>query len=553
MKITFFSILFSVFLFLPANVWAGTCICFDTGDDCREAEDIINSEEECIEACREDVFGDNYVDKKFKENDPSAEADLLSECFARHEAITGEEVAPSTMSMMSPSSLTTAAPNYAGNPLCWSLKSCERDFTGDGKNDGTFDNASALAKQKCGGEYGFCYPIPEDFTLSVALPNEKEYTKTVSDLGDYLNKMYIFMLGAAAVFVVVRIMAAGVQYIIAPAGGEAKKAQEKITGALAGLVILSCAALILATVNPQLLTLKPPRTPKIRTSIYFGDGAKCETYSRQGYVFTPETDFSSEDDVNTCGAKGIIIKDVNQVDLVKPIECTWTGCRGYPVIYEEGNVPAFKIEKTCYSGVDGEATCRSCEEIVTGPNNDGSFDSGFKPDQEICNTLQPKFYDDADALLARYGTYNAACVFNQDIGFESTEWFDTKTNGQCAVVAFDCGKINKCTDYDSIKVWNNDGFQYLDAFDAPGWVFDSSYHKKLCENNICHVPGGCRQDRTEAYEIAVDTGLALLIPAPGGLGLVAMIGANIAVWNAVTGTSINGLSCEPATTPDSSE
>lgn len=418
------------------------------------------------------------------------------------------------------------------NPLCWSEKACEKDYTGDGAVDGEWNNTDGQAKEQCGsGDSGFCYPVPGSYELNVALPNGDSLVASVTDLGDYVNKVYLFMLGAAAIFAIVRIMAAGVQYIIAPSGGEVSGAQKKISSSLIGLVILSAAALLLATINPQLLKLEPPRLPKIRTFVYFGDDAKCEAYKDQGYGF--EEDLSDSEE-STCGEKGKIIKDPNGTNLTAAIDCVWTGCQGDN--YNYPNTPAFSVEKVCLSEAGGGAKCMTCEEITStsavSPNEGGT-----------CSALQPVFHNTGDALKASLGEYHAECVFNHDIGFESTDALEIVNNGQCAVVAFDCSSISSCGDYDTVVAWNNLGSQNLDAFQAPGILFDFSYHKSICESNPCSIAGGCKQDRTPGVEALV-TGIQALSLATILSPISALTFGGLSVFNSLTGREFNALSCE---------
>jgi hypothetical protein len=436
----------------------------------------------------------------------------------------------------SSASSTTGPEN---NPLCWSEDACEKDYTGDGKNDGEWNNTDPKAAKQCGGgAYGYCYPIGSDYKLNVALPNGDTLATTVSDVGDYINKMYLFMLGVAATFAVVRIMAAGVQYIAFPKGGEVSKAMEKISGALTGLVILSCAALMLATINPNMIRLDPPRLPKIRTFVYFGDNARCESYKARGYAFEEDLSRSTK---STCGKKGKITKDKNGQVLGQSIDCFWTGCLGDIYTYSESGVPPLRIEKTCLPEVNGQPACVSCEELVTDP----PF-SSLKPSEQTCTQLQPIVYagapgsgkeltnDDA-STSSSYAQYHFSCQYNRDFGFEPSEAYDTKTMGQCAVVAYDCNTVKSsgCSGYDGIKAWNKDGSQKLKAFESPGYFYDYSFHKSICENNPCGIDGGCKQE-ISAGVIAATAGVNIYFPPTAVLQTAI---------SSLSGSDFTGVSC----------
>jgi hypothetical protein len=76
-------------------------------------------------------------------------------------------------------------------------------------------------------------------------------------LADYINAIYLFLIGTGVVFVIIMVMIGGLQYTIG-AGSEAQigKGKERIRNAITGLVLLLCTFLILKTTNPQLVTMK---------------------------------------------------------------------------------------------------------------------------------------------------------------------------------------------------------------------------------------------------------------------------------------------------------
>ena len=421
--------------------------------------------------------------------------------------------------------LVSAATNPQDNPICWSETSCE-DYNKDGKIDGIWDNTSTKAVNTCGGSLGYCYPKMDDFELSVSLPITGTVTRTIGDFGDYINKMYVLLLGTLSIIVVINFMVAGVQYVIAPAGGDVAKAKDKMKNSSIGLVLLICSALILATVNPQLLNLNPPPTPKIRTVVLFGDDSLCSLYISQSY--TVEPDLSSE--AASCGKESKVTKDPNGMALTEETTCVWTGCDDYT--FSTGS--PFKIKKTCLPGatVSGETygpkgACVTCDQMTP----DDSPVSGITMSDSLCSTLKPEFSDSNPSE-----DWHADCVFNKDINFEATDFIDIKADGQCAFVNFNCADIDECEDYDRIIAWNHWGSQYLDAFEAPGFFYDYSYHKQICEGNPCGISGGCRQDRSPRLEALLATA-AIASPA---------FGIGMTLSESLLDVSMNGLSCDPA-------
>lgn len=78
---------------------------------------------------------------------------------------------------------------------------------------------------------------------------------TNSSLPDYINNIYKITIGVGAIFAVVRIALAGVKYSMSGVVTDKASAKADIKGVLLGLAILLLPALVLGTINPQLLNL----------------------------------------------------------------------------------------------------------------------------------------------------------------------------------------------------------------------------------------------------------------------------------------------------------
>jgi hypothetical protein len=74
-------------------------------------------------------------------------------------------------------------------------------------------------------------------------------------LGDYVNALYIAAISIAAVLAVLRIIYAGVQYMLSDIVTQKGEAKKTIRNALLGLILIVAAFLILETINPQLTSL----------------------------------------------------------------------------------------------------------------------------------------------------------------------------------------------------------------------------------------------------------------------------------------------------------
>jgi hypothetical protein len=128
---------------------------------------------------------------------------------------------------------------------------------------------------ECPAKYHYCYCTGESYQLAYKIPNpdpSKPPIGEVADLGSYVNTVYKYLLGISGLVAIVMIMIGGVQYVTSVGGGSISAAKERIQHAVIGLILLFCAALILQTVNPRLLTLQPPRLPSVkRIEIVTGD------------------------------------------------------------------------------------------------------------------------------------------------------------------------------------------------------------------------------------------------------------------------------------------
>lgn len=71
----------------------------------------------------------------------------------------------------------------------------------------------------------------------------------------YIEALYKLAIAAAAVLVVLRLIWAGVQYMLSEVVTSKKQAKEDIQNALLGLVIILGAVTLLTTINPQLTNL----------------------------------------------------------------------------------------------------------------------------------------------------------------------------------------------------------------------------------------------------------------------------------------------------------
>lgn len=125
------------------------------------------------------------------------------------------------------------------------------------------------------------FPLP---ALAITYTPLVEGMSTVtesSDISSYINALYTLAISLAALLAVVKIILAGIKYIVTdvvPAKGDAKK---DIWGAVIGLLIVLSAVLILNTINPNLTDFAIFKEAIYTEREYSGDlGKYCDTYSR---------------------------------------------------------------------------------------------------------------------------------------------------------------------------------------------------------------------------------------------------------------------------------
>ncbi|MFA7662507.1 MAG: pilin [Patescibacteria group bacterium] len=135
-------------------------------------------------------------------------------------------------------------------------------------------------KEKCGGDTGLigslmvswrenteCKKIEAclatwDEPLPLAIPIAG--TVNINSLGEYIQTVYNWSIGAISIIAVVMIMIAGFQWI--SSAGDEKAiggAKERIKNAIFGLVVIGVSYLLLQLVNPATLSLKMPGVVKI--------------------------------------------------------------------------------------------------------------------------------------------------------------------------------------------------------------------------------------------------------------------------------------------------
>ncbi|HLC69908.1 MAG TPA: pilin [Patescibacteria group bacterium] len=156
------------------------------------------------------------------------------------------------------------------NPICWQQKECEEkrrlilDATGiQGEEymDEKVKEGWVPNEEPCNKDgWGKC--LPANLTRTEISFGGKN---TFTNVGQFLQTNYNYLLGIAAILAVAMIVIAGFQWTAS--GGNSEmigSAKKRITGAIIGLFIAYMSFFILNTINPALVNLRLPQTWLIR-------------------------------------------------------------------------------------------------------------------------------------------------------------------------------------------------------------------------------------------------------------------------------------------------
>lgn len=383
----------------------------------------------------------------------------------------------------------------ASSPASYPANSNIRCFTADScaKQDGVWDADQA---RDCPQGMHYCYAgeTPVDLNISIG------GTKTVRNIGQYINVLYIFLLGASIAIAVVMLMIGGLQYTLGAASpAQIEKAKERIRNAVIGLVLLMLSALLLETVNPQLKKLTPPQFPVIRRIELLSGSDSCETLiNDRGYKIDEQSIVQgslAQRGKNLCGSVAVVLETSNGDKVPDGTTCTFSKCPD--------------TADSCF-GQGEKASCVSCREVV--PGNE----LNIKPSSKVCSSLQKedRYSPAANGQPSQVSQKNY-CFWTQDPNavystaeaalivippakaaystfIASSETIEFISTGSCVELNLNCSQITKCEDYDNQKVhsdlvdgWVGNGDE-LDDFE-PGWLSGDLDIERVCYDDPCGV------------------------------------------------------------------
>lgn len=304
---------------------------------------------------------------------------------------------------------------------------------------------------ECPNGYYYCYADPSTAAKATLSTSIGGLTVT-GDLGEYVSKAYIWMVGTSTTIAIVFLMVAGLRWALGGINAEQVGAAKKtIQNALVGLILLLSTYLILATVNPQLLKLKVPSFPLIKT-VSLVDNASCDVLIEEGY--TVEYDGPEE-----CGTVGTVTKDADGNEVADGTVCNFSYCIDGSEICVPGEKP----------------TCMDCEELTA----DNKI---VVPTRSLCaafNSLDSYVIANTKKNISVEVTVGSGSAQKKvDVHSEVTDVYqacfytlDPDAGGDglgaaaCALVAFDCDQITSCEAYDSVQVLTGSGTTQLDSVD----------------------------------------------------------------------------------------
>lgn len=302
-----------------------------------------------------------------------------------------------------------------------------------------------------GTPYHYCYSAPKKAELNVAI-GEQKYTLPI---GDYINLIYTYALGIAAIIAVVMIMIGGAQYVIGSRGNseEVNAAKDRIRNAVTGLVLLLFAYLVLNTVNPALIRFKVLKLPLLKPSLFLT--GSCESFKEQKYTVTPDSGSKT-----SCGDTGKITKDPTGA-AISATACTYATCSNGSLCGQVGT----------------EYKCMTCENA----GEPEYLDAGFEPSDAHCSSLSPP----------ASGQMRNRCVYGGTVGYIEGG-LTSYSIGQkfCSEVMVNCAVLKSCSDYAQIADSTHGvGFWAGGSHYTPNP--DDTYAKnavqKLCAADPCGV------------------------------------------------------------------
>jgi hypothetical protein len=105
--------------------------------------------------------------------------------------------------------------------------------------------------------------------------------QTGEGFGDFINNLYYLSIGLAALLAVIKIVIAGVKWMLSDIVTDKSQAKNDIRGSLVGLLIIISAVLVLNIINPSLVNINPTITNAVDDSTEPSQAAGGEVDGRK--------------------------------------------------------------------------------------------------------------------------------------------------------------------------------------------------------------------------------------------------------------------------------
>ena len=362
--------------------------------------------------------------------------------------------------------------------------------------------------KSCLPGHHYCYRNDKPYTLAYGIPEQGGASPTgqkVADVGEFINLMYKFLLWGGVTIAIVMIMIGGFKMVLSATTDKVKGGKEQIRNAVIGLVLLIMSGLILQTVNPQLLSLTPPKLPMLKTVDFLGAGQGCEELFKAGNI---EIDASvpagKQEKISNlgskqCGSVAAIRAKAGKTAIPAGSTCTYTKCPGVKMCLPNGD----------------KSLCLSCGEL------NASLNEGI-PSASSCEKLKkPDLPDEkTDVAGVTKPVERNYCFYTHDPGLIIDDWKNVAgvigvgavtyltggltlplllgagatvasyipdlMKGTCAELILDCRKITSCVQYDEVKAENENEEQELNDLYISS-TFGSVNLETICQEDPCKV------------------------------------------------------------------
>ncbi|MSU75025.1 MAG: hypothetical protein EXS55_00705 [Candidatus Magasanikbacteria bacterium] len=339
------------------------------------------------------------------------------------------------------------------NPLCWKKDDCAaerakftRKDSSDMKNDKDKREGFVTGEEPCAGaDWGKCLPAGKT-TTEISFGGKREF----SNVGTFIQIMYRYAIGVAAIIAVAMIIVAGMQWVTSGGNSEAiTSAKKRIAGAMMGLFLAYMSYFILSSLNPALVSFRLPQVFMVRTGALLPQFCEVASSTTQFALATEK-----EDQVSKPVLPGNLNYNVNNKD--KPVWEKEMAC-GRRFFVKDGG------EQTCFGNI-----CQSGN-ICTEIHDDGTIGNKGCLQAAIVGRITNEKFTDSGCLAAVASPFSAE-------GWETPEIVDTAfkhSDGEHELwIACKDGSMNE------VKAANNKTYTLSDFQNyyavASGLVIDSA-------------------------------------------------------------------------------